>query len=406
MTVVEFFDRAAIENIISCIALDPSRIVYVGIKNKMKAFEDTLRSFIAQRNKQIEISFCPINKNDLSSIVETLEGIVESNDELEFDLTGGDDISLFAAGIVFARHPECKIAVHDFNVVTGRIHDCDMDGVVAEIAPPEISVEENILLHGGIVNKSASSSWDINEELISDINFMWDLCRDHPFDWNTQTNILNLPNQQITSSSPCKIYPDMKRGKYSESQISDMLSGTFAQCAERGLFKYEIVDEQYIITFKNKQIKEIICKAGNLLELKTLLTVKGITNKDGSRKFNDAMTGVFIDWDGSIHSSAEDTPDTANEIDVIAMHGLMPVFISCKNGSVSDEELYKLNTVAGRFGGKFTKKVLVLSSSDKVKNDLDHFMQRAKDMKIAVVDNVAAMSDDEFAKALDSAIGL
>ena len=41
-------------------------------------------------------------------------------------------------------------------------------------------------------------------------------------------------------------------------------------------------------------------------------------------------------------------PEMVNEIDVMMMHGMQPVFISCKNGSVETEELYKLLKTARR----------------------------------------------------------
>ena len=45
-----------------------------------------------------------------------------------------------------------------------------------------------------------------------------------------------------------------------------------------------------------------------------------------------------------------------NEIDVIALEGYTPIFISCKNGNVDKMAFYELDTVAKRFGGKYVKK--------------------------------------------------
>ena len=40
------------------------------------------------------------------------------------------------------------------------------------------------------------------------------------------------------------------------------------------------------------------------------------------------------------------------------MRGVIPVFVSCKNGAVDSNELYKLNTVADRFGSIYAKKII------------------------------------------------
>ena len=117
--------------------------------------------------------------------------------------------------------------------------------------------------------------------------------------------------------------------------------------------------------------------------------------------FDDAVNGVYIDWDSELHEPSDNDKDTENEIDVVLMQGLVPVFISCKNGSVDDTELYKLNTVADRFGGPYVKKVLVSSYFGKNNEDAHtHFVQRAKDMDIELIENVHTLSDEAFAKEM------
>ena len=44
-----------------------------------------------------------------------------------------------------------------------------------------------------------------------------------------------------------------------------------------------------------------------------------------------------------------------NEVDLILLHSTVPVFVSCKNRFVSSDELYKLDSVSRRFGGKYAK---------------------------------------------------
>ena len=47
----------------------------------------------------------------------------------------------------------------------------------------------------------------------------------------------------------------------------------------------------------------------------------------------------------------------------MSLKGLIPIFISCKSGKMTEKNtlhaLYELDTVANRFGGKYAKKVLV-----------------------------------------------
>ena len=90
--------------------------------------------------------------------------------------------------------------------------------------------------------------------------------------------------------------------------------------------------------------------------------------------------------------------DTYNEIDVIAMKGLIPYFVSCKNGRIATEELYKLKTVADKFGGDYAKKILITTYIDNNQESLQYIRQRAKDLHIAVIENVHLMDEDEFSK--------
>ena len=97
-------------------------------------------------------------------------------------------------------------------------------------------------------------------------------------------------------------------------------------------------------------------------------------NKIGN---DDCRIGVHIDWDGVIHQSRGD--DVLNEIDVLSLYKNIPVFISCKNGHVDQHALYELETVANRFGGKYAKKILVVTKP------LSHsHLLRAAEMEIEV----------------------
>lgn len=119
---------------------------------------------------------------------------------------------------------------------------------------------------------------------------------------------------------------------------------------------------------KNAQIKRCLAKAGSVLEIKMLLLANSALDDDGNQYYNDAASGVTIVWSNhgssarrwNFYDESTDYCDinTENEIDVMLMRGVIPVFVSCKNGAVDSNELYKLNTVADRFGSIYAKKSL------------------------------------------------
>jgi hypothetical protein len=113
---------------------------------------------------------------------------------------------------------------------------------------------------------------------------------------------------------------------------------------------------------------------------------------------------VSIDWDGMV-DFVGNTPETRNEIDVVLMNGTTPLFVSCKNGNIGDEELYKLNTVAARFGGPYAKKMLVATELDRKSPQANRsFMQRAWDMDIFLVTDAAELTKEEWQAAFCQAV--
>ena len=82
------------------------------------------------------------------------------------------------------------------------------------------------------------------------------------------------------------------------------------------------------------------------------------------------------------------------------LYRVVPVFISCKNGVLTSDELYKLNTVANRFGGKYAKKVLVTTAISSLGEAGKYIRQRAGDMKIRIIDDIHTLSDEEIEKKL------
>ena len=167
------------------------------------------------------------------------------------------------------------------------------------------------------------------------------------------------------------------------------LDGIFGPLTEAGMILgFGRDDEMLQFRFKNEQVKLCLTKAGTLLELVTLLTAKNMKKSDGTPYFNDVRTGVMIDWDGVVHNNKDGLVDTENEIDVILMKGVVPVFISCKNGIIPGDELYKLNTVAEQFGSEYARKVLVATDMGKAGKSRKYFLERARDMGIQIIEDV------------------
>lgn len=402
MTAIELFDRKPIENVISSLTTMPDRIIFVGDGEIMKKFESTYCKFLENRGSNIKLEFQAISRNSVSSIVEVLSEIVECEEECVFDLTGGEELVLVAMGIVFQKYQGIKrIQMQRFNLNNGVITDCDGDGNVIYSGAPEVSVAEIVQLHGGMIRYETDEN-DLSEEFVKDLKNLWSICKRDPKLWNAQINIfemfdaLGLDNSSLeVKVNIAKLTAHLRNSGRKNVPIKGLLE---ALDKYNLIYNYSNNNIEIQFRYKNHQIKKCLTKAGVVLELMVLATAQSLKNEDGSSVYTDFKNGVYIDWDG--RKSERYERDTVNEIDVILMKGMLPIFISCKNGNVDEDELYKLDAVASRFGGVYAKKVLIATNLGKKPGSMEHFKQRAKDMKIILIDDIHEFDNARFEKMI------
>ena len=416
MTYIEFFDKTSSKNVSACLTYVPDRVIYIGDNAKiMKKHIAKYERVFSDRGYNIQFFYRTVSKSNLDKAVQMLDELVEKYDDCVFDITGGDEMLNLALGVVYAKHPDKNIQIHKFNLKNNVIYDCDKDGNTIYKNPPMLSVEENIRIYGGDVvygdiNESNTYLWDLNEEFVNDINTMWSVCKGSTKEWNIAISIFNVVeyvgsvvNQKtlttVASKAALEEYLIRHKAKYKvPKDIIELL------LKHNLLTAFDDSDDDSItISYKNEQVKKCLTKAGQALEMKMYITAKNLVDEEGKPVYNDAMNGVVIDWDGEFHDETiEDEYDTENEIDVLLMHDVVPVFVSCKNGIVTADELYKLNTVAERFGGEYSKKVLIATSIQSLGEAGEYLRQRAEDMNIRILEDVQNLDDAELERKLKS----
>ncbi len=408
MTYIELFDKTHTANVCAMLTTPPDRVILIGEKYKnLEKHAEHYREVLSSRGADTEIIPMSVNKNNISAITELLCSIIDKYGEVHLDLTGGEDLFLCAAGIVYERYRQdgVRVNMHRFNIRSNRVIDCDLDGVtVMENSLPKISVEENIKIWGGLVVGKPDSSELLDAEAESDIREIWNICRRDVKAWNRQINVLNAAESRksiksthlLTEASLSKMntfLSDEDREHIVDDEILYLLY-------ERGLVRtYRIDGGNFEVKYKNPLVKRCLTKAGQALELMMLLCAANARESDGTPTYNDAKSGVRIDWDGDIEPK-KGKYDTENELDVMLMHGALPIFISCKNGSFDMEELYKLNSVADRFGREYSKKIIVATALDSLGGLGRYIRQRAADMDIRIIDDAQDMTEAELTELI------
>lgn len=405
MTIVEFYDSDPIENAVSLLLEGAEKIIYIGYNSKqLKRVIEDYSEIASNKGILVEFDSKTANRNDLLSITTVLENIVEAEKECVFDLSGGDDLYLVAAGIVYERNKD-KVQLHRFNVHNGKLSDCDADGNILKTSFKELSLNEIIRCSGGRIiydteEPLATHIWDFTPDFVSDVEVLWGLCTKNNRYWNMMISSIGQ-NTVYKNDDLLSIeinYNALENSLNNKGVNDNYIKDFFKKLSSCGFIKDLVITEHTLsYKYKNNDIKECLSKAGLLLELFIMIKATALKNEDGSSYYTDALTGVMIDWNDE---EIEDRRPVRNEIDVLLVKGLVPVFISCKNGEVEVDELYKLSTVANRFGGKCAKKVVVAPSIDEMGKKAEYIAERANEMGIKIIKDFDEFTDGKLNSVL------
>ncbi len=396
---VEFFSEEALENITVLLKYKPERIIFLGHKHNMLTKKmKSLQNFAEMTSPSTAIEFIEVPRDDFELCVKTINDILTEHPNARFELTGGGEMLLIAFGYISSKKAIKTLRIDPY---TGTEVDFSGDEVTKVDGQVHMTVMQDIILHGGTLTRSSGSfaTWEFTEDFRKDVQKIWDLSKALNHKWNKYCSIIE---------DVIKKYPADENDFYTlpKSELDDAVN-LFYRLRDLDALRGFVTEKREIIfQFKNKMIKNIVTKTGNILELHVYEVAS--RRKD---IFNDYVISAVIDWDGEIKEprlSAPENPEamyrdpeTINEIDVILMHNVVPTFISCKSGRVDSKALHELQTVTSRFGGKYAKKAIVMATPCNEKTSgTNFFKQRAKDMHIWVIDNVYEMSDEQLLKKL------
>ena len=415
MNIIKFLSYFPLDNIISTLHFSPESLTLISYdENRLAYSKKNIEKVIKRHQIPTKIICRQVDILNYTEIFKTLYSLAEANPDTMFDLTGGHHHGLSAMGAVANQK---NIPLCSFDLGSLKMLKLNSAGSFTQTpSAAYMSVYENILLHGGTICYSQNPlcgtyKLNLTSDFKNDILKIWNISKSDCSVWNSSIGTLygaissrsqSLGQQLETTTSEAAEHISHFQEKF------PLMKDIISKLHRSGLITtYNLSDKKICITFKNEQVKYALTKSGTALELYTYITA--LTVSENSKPvFSSGSVGVVIDWDGIIYSrdlksrKYGSIPDVVNEIDVLLMHNNIPIFISCKNGQVTSDELYKLSTVAERFGGKYARKILVITSFE-----IDSLLnQRAQEMNIKIVRNVHKMPQQDFAKALLNACDL
>lgn len=377
---IEFLDREPIENIISSLHFKFDKTIFFGFSEVIEAKKEITKNFLKKYCGVKEVSFVCLPEYQLDSILATMRKVVEQElirkNDVFFEVTGGESLILIAFGMLAESF---KAPMHSFEIETQKLIELNRENVtpISEVAPKQyikLDLDSFIEMQGGKINyrlhKGAKNLE--NPEFEKQIEALWDISSKYGEKWNFFADFLRRccgpdVNLQVNVTGKQVLAAYRKVNRF---QSIRELGRILTDCASAGvLVDFMHTKDQLSFRYKDEKIKDILWDAGSILEMHTFMEER--------KNADDCMVGVHLDWDGVIYNHS--LKDTLNEIDVLSLKGVIPTFISCKNGSVNQMALYELQTVADKFGGKYAKKVIAAPQG---LNDTHSL--RAKEMGIEI----------------------
>lgn len=403
MTLIECFTQSHMDNMAACLRLRPEKVIFVGTAEEMSAPVKRYREVLRWRGQATKVETENVAGKDVGQICKALYGLIRQEQECVIDITGGDEPVILAVGAVLVnlgREDFQRVRVEKYDHRTGVVRDCIHGNKPVGSKILNITVEELIALHGGSIYPEAIRP---SEEFTLDrLNELWEIASGDPRKWNEAVAWLNEFESRADSKQQVYIPLYCLLGRISRlEEKEEAVRALLDRLDECGAVINESTPTALAYTYTSTLARYCTLKAGNVLELKTLLEGQAAL-EGGAPMFRHCRMSVSIDWDGEIHKSRE-VADTRNEVDVVLMHGSTPLFISCKNGGVEEVELYKLNEVAERFGGPYAKKMLIVTDLNRGKGN-KAFEQRAWDMDIFLVTDAASLSSREWRERFKKAL--
>lgn len=406
MILIESYTDIPIHNIAACLRLRPETLVFAGDAEKIRNQQEKYEKIFRQRGLRTRIISYDTRNKDFDQLRAALDRLLHTDDSCVIDLTGGEEPVIMAVGgalACLAPEKRKQVQVQKLDLSSQTVRDCINDNKILPGRKVCLSIEDLFFLHGGLLyssNHQPPASFSAAK-----LDKLWQIAADRPKDWNKAISYLN--EFESRADSKTQVYLPLSSMGCSISDFAEK-EPTVRQLLEQfhrsGIINLHCTDRGVEYAFTDPIYRYCTLKAGNILEVKTLLEARELLD-NGAPFFNDCRMGVSIDWDGKTNDRALRIPETRNEIDVVLMHGIAPLFVSCKNGTIGEDELYKLHTVATRFAGPHARKMLIATELAKKTEAADRsFAQRAKDMGILLIPNAAKLTKQQWRDAFRDAM--
>ncbi len=390
---VELYDSDDLNNVLSLLVYAPEKVVYiVPFGTDCASLKHRYQIVLERHGIHTEMEFIPTDPYSFSALCKVLLNILSRGEVCALEMTGGTDVSLAAMGAVAAAN---QVPLLRFESDSKRPHWYISPCPFPVQRSPKLSCEDWFALYGAkfSTNDTHFEPWDLSDDFCREVRLLWNFCaRDIPL-WNEHCFFpVKLADK---TGGPDPLFVSLSRASFEKELHAPEWDLAFLSYLRTHgmILNWDETPERISFRFKDLQTIRILKKSGNLLELYTCCAALS------TGQFHDCQLGVFINWNG-MDTNRPPNSCTTNELDVFAIRGVTPYFISCKNGEVRNDALYELQSLADHFGGSHIKKVIISTYVNPSAASRAHLALRADNMGIRLVSQVHTMDEATFRDAV------
>ena len=295
--------------------------------------------------------------------------LLETHEDCGIDISGGTDAALFAAGAVASTTGE--IPVYTYSRKKNSFFEIKNAPFAKDLpCTVRLDAESCFLMAGGTLLPGREDNQKLRN-MLPQIDKAFAIFLKYRRIWNRQISYF----QNISSSAPGELDACGNLTEKADRGSVTVDQGLLHALSEAGLIlDLSIADGRVRFRFPDEMIRFWLRDIGAVLELQVFRACLA------AECFDDVVLSAVVNWQGSERMRDAVT----NEIDVMAVQGIQPVFISCKTSEIKTSALNELAILRDRFGGKGSRAVIVTSSSSG--KGLAPMRRRASELGIEVVE--------------------
>ena len=366
-TNIELYDDRPIENVLGTEMFRPEETVFICPQEvaEDKELHRSMENYFAYRGIPVKLTFVAASLLDTVKVEKTLKRVLESHEDCAIDIAGGSDAALFAAGAISGDTP-----VYTYSRRRNMFFEIKNAPFARGVAcTVRLDAESCFLMAGGTLLPGREDNAKLKERL-PQIDALFSVYADHRRIWNRQISYyqkLSSGEDSLKAEGPLTGKADNGRVTVDEGMLLDLeKAGLISQLT--------VTKESVSFRFPDETVRFWLRDMGSVLELQVYRACLA------AGCFDDVILSAVVNW----RADEKRRDAVTNEIDVMAVRGVQPVFISCKTCEIKTEALNELAILRDRFGGKGSRAIIATSApSSKSRNVM---RKRAAELDIEVIE--------------------